>query len=523
MHSYWFRTLLFLHCAVLLRWPTIPFIDSAPLEPNFPLHAIAAKAISEGDWLSLPYLEWPSGSPVRYIAWPVLLIAVPLNVFFSAIASMNISVFLWIWLQGMGGYWIGKKHTNTPSALFLGLGCMFAPIQMIAMGNGQFEHMALFPLLWFFSSLVRKTSSFVPFALCLFSSPYQAIAALLSFPLFLSKEYISVYLKKAALEIVPLLCIGYFYFHAVSIGAVHESVMPAPSTMSEKTLPRALFFPINIAQNGGIPLSGPLERIFLLGTIPVASEYNHIWPWKVPTAGSYIGWTLWIGLFLGIRKGLTNKRIFFWAVICLICSLGSTFGTTNIPLPWALSKFIPGLDQIQATSRFLSGVTAALLLYTAIKHQKSIYWFSISLVLEGLLISPSYWPIPAKAPLLADNIKHINQPVAFWPAAPVISSHKVTMTALLLEQPLALFSEQNVSHPNAHGLVQYNLIRQDGNNRSPSQWKEDICSAGVQELIQFKDIVGNNGQPFFYDVHKSNTQCAESFCIWSLCHNTETQ
>ena len=513
-------TLLF--AALLLRWPTIPFLDSAPLDANFPLHALAGKALSEGSWTTLPYLEWPQGAPVRYIAWPILIIAIPFNYFFSAIAAMNISVFMWAWMQGMGGFWIGTKNKlPIQASLFLALGCMFAPTQIIAMGNGQYENMAIFPLCWFYSSLLRKKSCFIPFALCLFSSPYQAVASLLAVPICIDlKDNISKICIRFA-EIIILLLAGYIYYKAVSQGAVHESVTPAPSVLSEKALPSALLIPFNIAENGGVPLLGPFQRVAQLTTLPVSSEYNHRWPWIVATAGSYIGWTFWIGSLLTLTSKSKNKRILFWAGLCLICSLGATLGETSIPLPWMLSEYLPGLKQMQATSRFLSGLTAALILYIALNHKHFIRWLIPILILEGLLISPAHWPIPARAPTRANNISSIDRPIAFWPSAPIIASHKVTMTALMLEQPLALFHEKNVSMPNAKGIVKYSTERVDQQDRTPTQWKNDICSSGVQDLIQFRDIVGDNGQPFFYGVQTMNEHCEESFCRWTLCTDQE--
>ena len=508
--------------ALVLRWPTIPFVDSAPLDANFPLHALAAKALSEGSWTTLPYLQWPQGAPVRYIAWPVLIIAIPLNYFFSAIAAMNLSVFFWVWIQGMGGFWIGKNHKLPfQAALFLAFGCIFAPTQLIAMGNGQYENMALFPLCWFYSSLLRNKSCFLPFALCLFSSPYQAIASLLAVPFCIDIK--GDFKKNFARfgELFALLLMGYIYYRAVSQGAVHESVTPAPSVLSEKALPSALFLPVNLAESGGIPLSGPFQRLNQLTILPVSSEYNHRWPWIVSTAGSYIGWTFWLGTAWTFFSKVKDNNLLYWASLCLICSLGVTLGKTSIPLPWMLSEYLPGLSQMQATSRFLSGVTAALLLYIALHHKKIIRWLLPMLVLEGLLVSPAHWPIPARAPLLAQNISSIDSPIAFWPAAPVIASHKVTMTALMLEQPLALYHEKNISMPNATGVVKYSQSRTDQQGRSPTQWKNEICSAGVRDLIQFRDIVGDNGQPFFYGVQTMNRHCQDSFCRWTLCTNEE--
>ena len=522
MRTNWMLTsLILLFVAWILRWPTIPFVDSAPLDANFPLHALAAKGLSEGSWMTLPYLQWPQGAAVRYIAWPVLILALPLNWFFSAIASMNISVFLWVWIQGMGGFWLGKLiKTSYAGSLFLALGCMIAPTQIISMGNGQYENMALFPLCWFFVALTNKRSCFVPFALCLFSSPYQAVAALLAIPLFFMDKNTKRW--SSLLEIVALLLLGYLYYDAVSKGAVHESVTPAPSILSEKALPAALFLPINIAEHGGVPLSGPIQRLQHLSTLPVSAEYNHRWPWILSTAGSYVGWTFWISIFFLFTKTLTEKKALFWASLCLLCSLGATLGETNIPLPWFLSTYIPGLNHMQATARLLSGVTAALLLYTALNYAQYTKWLIPLLIIEGLLVSPAHWPIPARAPIPAQNISNIQKPVAFWPSAPIIASHKVTMTALMLDQPLALFDEKDISMPDAKGLVQYAESRLDHQGRSPTQWKNDICAAGIQDLIQFRDIVGDNGQPFFYGVQTINRHCEQSFCRWTLCVHKET-
>lgn len=524
MRTHWIViTCALLIAALLLRWPTIPFLDSAPLDANFPLHALAAKGLSEGSWNTLPYLQWPEGAPVRYIAWPVLLIAIPCNFIFSAIAAMNVSVFLWSWIQGIGGFWLGRTlKLSTQSSLFLALGCMFAPTQIISMGNGQYENMALFPLCWFYCSLVQRKSCFIPFALCLFSSPYQAVASLLAVPVCIDiKDDVRKTCTRVG-ELALLLLLGYAYYKAVSQGSVHESVTPAPSVLSEKAIPSALFLPFNIAESGGVPLAGPVQRIAQLSTLPVSSEYNHRWPWIVSTAGSYIGWTFWIGAFLTFRATSKRMHILYWAGLCLVCALGATLGTTSVPLPWMISEYLPGLQHMQATSRFLSGLTAALLLFIALSESSFIRWLIPLLVVEGLLISPAHWPIPARAPVQANNIASIEKPVAFWPAAPVIASHKVTMTALMLEQPLSLYQEKNISMPDAKGVVSYSSSRTDQQGRSPTQWKREICSTGVQDLIQFRDIVGDNGQPFFYGVQTMNQHCKESFCRWTLCTDEET-
>ena len=250
--------LFFLVLATILRWPTIPYIEAAPLDPNFPLHALAAKGLSQGEVFRLSYLEWPYGASMRYIAWPLLIIATPLNYIFSSIAAMNIAVWIWMWIQGIGGFWIGKRlNCTNSSSIFLGVGAMCAPISLISLGNGQYENIALFPLMWFCTAMYQKKSIFIPFLLCLFSSPYQGICALLAVPFFLTKKH----WKQHFGEMIALLVCTYMYYAAVSSGQVHESVAPAGASLPEKAYPFGLFWPENVAQNGGVPLSGPIERL----------------------------------------------------------------------------------------------------------------------------------------------------------------------------------------------------------------------------------------------------------------------
>ncbi|MEC7985886.1 MAG: hypothetical protein VX278_12030 [Myxococcota bacterium] len=503
--------------ALVIRWPTVPYIDSAPLDPNFPLHALAAKGLSEGHFLSLPYLEWPDGARMRYIAIPLLLIAAPINWLMSPIPAMNIAVLIWVFLQGCGGYVIGRRFSFPNSAsLFLGTGCMVAPIQILALGNGQFENVALFPLLWLIWALRERRSLFFPFFILLFSSPYQGIVGLFAVMVFytLHKRHVNL------LECGLVLLLGAGYYAAVATGDVHASVEPAPAVLSEKAQLWGLFLPSNIAESG-TPLPGWIDRIRSLLSAPSGSIYNHRWPWVMSTASSYVGWGLFLGLAFCYRHLKKKPRILLWGLICLIAALGSTWGASGIPLPWGLSAWIPGIHKMQATARLLSGVSAAILLYVAACRIKPRFYYILTavLVLDGLLVSPAHWPLPAKAPLASPTLQTVDEPVAFWPAAPVIASQKVTMTSLMLEQPLSLFAETNVQMPNPQGKIERtNTIRKNQDGQTPSEWKADICRSGIKKLIQFRDIVGNESQPFVYGFES----CDSHFCMWSLCTDQGT-
>ena len=52
-----------------LRYPTSTNLTLVPLDPNFPLHALAGLDISDGGTGFVnSRLEWPDGAPIRYLA-----------------------------------------------------------------------------------------------------------------------------------------------------------------------------------------------------------------------------------------------------------------------------------------------------------------------------------------------------------------------------------------------------------------------------------------------------------------------
>ena len=75
---------------------------------------IAALGLSEGHVFTLPYLEWPDGAQVRYIAWPVLILSAITFLLRPDSNLMNLGVFFWLLIQGIGGYLIGRKKLHFP-------------------------------------------------------------------------------------------------------------------------------------------------------------------------------------------------------------------------------------------------------------------------------------------------------------------------------------------------------------------------------------------------------------------------
>ena len=61
--------------AAIARWPCIPYVDAAPLDPNFGLHALSAAPFSGNHPFKLTSLSYPDGISAQFIAIPTLLMA----------------------------------------------------------------------------------------------------------------------------------------------------------------------------------------------------------------------------------------------------------------------------------------------------------------------------------------------------------------------------------------------------------------------------------------------------------------
>jgi len=508
--------LYFILLSILLRWPMIPYLESIPMEANFPLHALAAFDLASGGspFVNL-HLEWPFGAPIRYLAWPLLLIAIPFNWILDPIPAMNLAIAVWLTVQGYGVFWLLQQLQFKLHSCYIGSSlALLAPQSLIALGNGQFENIAPFPLLlcYWASSKNYGWLTFLALMACCFSSPYVGLLGLLLVWMTAFKS------PKIYLILSTTALITFLYYGAVSNFNVHESTIPAPASTSEKATILGLLNPANIAENGGVPLAGPIQRLQRLTQTPAGYVYDNRWPWLMATAGAYLGW-IWLlagawGCWAS-RKENHTRILLIWGIFCILLSLGATVRifSIEIPMPWSLGSFSESLSQMQATSRFLAAASLLLALGVAlIPKRKWAIAIALCCSLEALLVSPSHWPVPTRAPMQSDVLKNIQEPVIFWPAAPIIASHKVTMTSLLLKQPLALFSEKGATMPDASGNVQ---SIGTGNNRrghTLSQWRAHITSAGASKVLQFRDVTGAQSQPF----NKERGSCDASFCIWSL-------
>ena len=508
--------LYFLLLSILLRWPLSLYgnWDAVPLEPNFPLHAVAAWDLSlDGTPFHNEHLEWPVGAPVRYLAWTLLLIAVPLEAHFLPIEAFNLATLLWIWGQGLGLYWLFSKWFRSEIQRFSGASLsLIAPQTLIALGNGQFENFAPFFLFFCFWAAQEKRffATLLGLLACCFSSPYIGFLALLL--VFITAKF----QPKILFSLVLSALATFFYYQPVSTDEVHESTMPAPSELPEKADLLNMFIPQNKALNSGKEVMSAKTRWKKIFEAPSPSVYDNKWPWLLTTSSSFLGLSF---LFFGGQGLILNRdprfrSLLHWGVLSTLFSLGTMvyIGFARVPFLWQISKLIPGLEHMQATSRFLFAPSLVLVLGICLyPNRKRLPLIILLCILETLFITPAHWPIPSRKITPHPELEDIETPVAFWPAAPSISSHKITMLSLVIRQPLALFSDMEATPPTPRGIHKAGQGK-NRQNQTAQEWNAQIKQE-TNILLQFRgDFENNQYKPIKF--HQQ--QCSDSYCRWYL-------
>jgi hypothetical protein len=499
--------------AAIIRWPCIPFVHTAPLDPNFALHALSASTINGFQFSTLKILAYPDGISAQFIAIPVLIISKILALLFSPIAATNIAVWLWVAIQGIGTALLFKEKPLF-ILLLIASAAMLNPLGIVALGNGQWENIAIWPIVLAIHSTQLRNWKILLLALLLCSScsPYILITALLCIT-----PYAIASLKKPVLYAtigIPLLLSWAYYQGAETNQSAHMG--PAPAQLEEPAQLGSILFPINQAEDGGVLLPSAKDRLVSSLSLPSKKTYGTNWPWKQATASSYIGLPLIFLAGLGWFQK-RDRRIIYGIGLCLILSLGTSFaiGTLKIPLPWALLSITP-LAKMAATYRILTGVGAFLILciselnWSRTKNGLAV----MALVCDGLLLSPAHWPLGSLEAVPSESLEpHLHEKaVAFWPAAPSIAPHKIVMTALMLNRPLALFEDKQSQMPLSDGTIPHIQHKQNVHGEAPDEWRNRLLLHEVQTLIQFKNMIGEGAHPFYEQVER----CDDYFCVISL-------
>ena len=312
------------------------------------------------------------------------------------------------------------------------------------------------------------------------------------------------------------------YYNAVNQGHIHESTLPAPSHLGEAADITGLLLPINIAENGRERLPDPMERI-LTALEPTNSSaiFDDTWFWVMATASSYLG-VLWCALgLIGLwnkRKDPLVRKLFVWMIVALMFSFGDsiTIMDTTIPWIWTITNHIPGLQDMNTTHRFLMAPSLLLTLgVVCIGNPRILLFGTLLCIGETFLLTPTHWPIPARSVELPPELEDINDPFIFWPPPPVISSFKVTMTGLILDQPIATFTEIGASIPDANGTIEPLGLEKNRQGQTIKEWTNLMIQNDVNRLIQYRSFHEREQN---LPVKTHQRKCYQSYCISLLVH-----
>jgi len=401
---------------------------------------------------------------------------------------------------------------------------------LLALGNGQFENVAYLELaacVWAGRRGGRLGGVVGALALLAasFSSPYQGLVAGIVLGLVcLFTERRRVLLAVGAGAVAyPLV---FAYFSAVSDGELHLYVSPAPADRHEQAALVELVTP-RVHRSGVLfDMASPSERLARVGRAPYRQAYDFYWMFEGPSVASYLG----LGLLLLGLPGLWRRRadpvirgVAAAGGVCLVMALGShlsvsTLYRTGVPMPWWLSQHLPGISGMQATLRFLSGATFALIIGAGCMLEGRRWFLSLPALLvlcvDGLLLSPVHWPVKSLAPHLDSIAPYLgSEPVAVWPSAPAIAPQGITTFVLLIDRPVAMFtgSAQQEDGAEVPGRVAAaHTVNRLG--ESPEEWLKRVQAAGVRQLLQFDGIP----QPLQQTILSDEPTCVEGFCIWEL-------
>lgn len=513
--------------AFVLRWPVSLYVESLPLDPNTPLHVLSAQDLAGGGTPGrLESLGYPDGAAVRLLAWPILLLAVPLEAVLPSIAAFNIAVLAWLAFQGVAVYALCRRERwpRAGSAL-AGVAVSFAPAVVLALGNGQYENVAILPVVLAIAGARRGgvlgwVWCAVGFILAVFSTPYQGVVAGV---MALASGAVAGGLRRAGAVLAAGALAGalaYPYFVAERAGDSTTVTGPASASHIEPAvvgyLLRADAHPATVPPD----LPDPRRRVLAAAVAPVRRPVG-TWIPNTPMAASYVGVASALGV-LGLLRGRREPLVAGAGVgglACLVLAFGAHLAwqperASWVPLPWALLERLPGLDGMQVTHRFLFGVGLALALGLGRLVASSTFAavvLAVAVAADGLLVAPAWWPVPAAAPRVAALAAMLpDGPVAVWPGFPAIATDRHAVLALALDRPVASFD--GVSEPeSAGGTVLPSVPKVNRYGETPDEWLVRAREAGVVAFLALP--AGKALRPRFFRLPPADLDGVE---MWRL-------
>ncbi len=486
--------------ALVVRWPLGHFPTLLPTDPNAPLHALAVAQLAEGGpWDRLLSMGWPEGIPLRLVGIPTLLLAAPLAGLLGAMAALQVATTVSCVLHGVVvGQVVRSLGGTTSAARGAALAALLAPFMVHVQSIGQVENVAPGFLALAVWGAAKGGRSLWVAALGLllagFSTPYQAFAAGVLMLGVAGAQGRAALGRAAAVGAVCAAAVVPYYLGAASGDAATLASSPpeqgpwAPAGLLDLFWPRAVWF------SETLDLPGPLARLAQLDTNPtVASLVDY--PWSTPHQVSYLGWTLGVFGVLGLlsmRQEPLGKGLLIGAAACAVCALGPSLrvfgeGAGVVPLPWAIVAPLPGVGDLAATHRFLSGTLLAFAFgtgfYVARRPLASLL-LPVALLAEATLIAPVHWPAPTAHPVGGELLEELPpHPVALWPPLGSRPPQDHELASLILDRPVAVFAGEATVE-------------------DVSAWLTAAETAGAQAVVRLPggagtlpEFLGTEGQP----------------------------
>lgn len=460
--------LLCLGLAVAVRWPLSVVPAAVPLDANTPLHAIAAdQLVRYGSPVELGLIEPPEGVPVRMVAWPMLLLAVPLVGWLGALAAVNIATTVLLALQGLGAAGaVASLEVGWRGRVVAAVGAICAPVVLHAQSLGRPENLALpaFALI-VVASGKQTTGARVGLAaagllVAAFSSPYQAVpAGILLVVLLVEPDRRRLAEIGVAVGVVAVPTVLYFVGAAAGDAGEQAFTTSPPERgavalagLGELTWPRAMAH--------GVPVSSLswTER-WADGEVALSS-LGPSWGVRGASQLAWLGHVLLAtggaGLVLR-RRDKRVRRLVIAGLLAVLFALGPDLRIWSerplgVPLPWAALQQLPGLDALVATSRFLSGAAFGLVVGAALLADRLprvlVGLLAVALVVDGAWRTPRVWPVPAAWTPLHQVAQELPPgPVALWPPIDTIPAQNHELATALLGRPVHMLSLSRETAP----------------------------------------------------------------------------